>query len=513
MLLVYLLAYVPLRYFAAINSKRKTWFMPVLRKFGAHKGAVRNIKLAERNGNITSSHGTASASLASYLTIVPIYHKPTPHLPAMTPMQFELILFAFLMMSLVMQFTNIYKTNAYVIDVHLALFITVILSRRIAWLAVIQTLASEVVHSSSYWTKIILKALIFAVIVAASVWSFCCVIQNSSIEDVLFLCYPFAVYIWTFGFTLNPYGHKVLVKLGSHQSQAVQDLIASNTSLLFKPSIHTLGGELPMTPTSAKSENKENVEEPVQNGQATQNGGVARNGHMKKETNDTCEENHCTLSPDSVRYEAECLRTDFNLRIKQVIFNSVVSAYYVGFIPVKFTQNGSLYYDLYWSVQYVLFVWLNSFVLLMSHLMPFLYIDALHRCAMHLGSWKRYYGHRETQHVWSPLTIWPQGVIVKHSKVSYKAVGKQNTAVPGDGPQSRLYFMFGSAMRLMNWLVFIQLSSALFQLYLLIWASLWHQVTTLVVMLGFTYAILFRLLRERWAVQATLEEHEACAGT
>ena len=28
---------------------------------------------------------------------------------------------------------------------------------------------------------------------------------------------------------------------------------------------------------------------------------------------------------------------------------------------------------------------------------------------------------------------------MKHSKVSYKAVGKQNTAVPGDGPQSRLY--------------------------------------------------------------------------
>lgn len=40
---------------------------------------------------------------------------------------------------------------------------------------------------------------------------------------------------------------------------------------------------------------------------------------------------------------------------------------------------------------------------------------------------------------WSPLTIWPQGVIVKHSKASYKAVGKQNTAVPGDGPQSRLH--------------------------------------------------------------------------
>ena len=45
---------------------------------------------------------------------------------------------------------------------------------------------------------------------------------------------------------------------------------------------------------------------------------------------------------------------------------------------------------------------------------------------------------------WSPLTIWPQGVIVKHSKASYKAVGKQNTAVPGDGPQSRLYVSFSA---------------------------------------------------------------------
>ena len=169
--------------------------------------------------------------------------------------------------------------------------------------------------------------------------------------DPLNTCFhfSFAVYIGTFGFTLNPYGHKVLVKLGPHQSQAAQDLIASNTSLLFKPSIQTLGGELPMTPTSAKPDNKENDEEPVQNGEATQNGGVARNGHMKKEINDTCEESHCTLSPDSVRYEAECLRTDFNLRIKQVIFNSVVSAYYVGFIPVKFTQVSVLPFNVKFS--------------------------------------------------------------------------------------------------------------------------------------------------------------------
>ena len=49
MLLVYFLAYVPFQYLAAaFKLKTKSWFMPVLRKFGAHKSAVRNIKFAER---------------------------------------------------------------------------------------------------------------------------------------------------------------------------------------------------------------------------------------------------------------------------------------------------------------------------------------------------------------------------------------------------------------------------------------------------------------------------------
>ena len=138
------------------------------------------------------------------------------------------------------------------------------------------------------------------------------------------------MYLWTFGFTLNPCGNKVLLKLNSHQTQAVQDLIASNTSLLLKPTNHSLG--------ESKSESKENIEEVVANGTASHNGSIHQNGQLRRASNSKCEENHCTLSPDSIRYEAECLRTDFNLRIKQVIFNSVVNAYFVGFIPVKFTQ-------------------------------------------------------------------------------------------------------------------------------------------------------------------------------
>jgi hypothetical protein len=46
----------------------------------------------------------------------------------------------------------------------------------------------------------------------------------------------------------------------------------------------------------------------------------------------------CTLTPDIVRDEVEMLKTDFNERMKQVLFNSMLSAYYMAFVPLCFAQ-------------------------------------------------------------------------------------------------------------------------------------------------------------------------------
>ena len=46
----------------------------------------------------------------------------------------------------------------------------------------------------------------------------------------------------------------------------------------------------------------------------------------------------CTLTPDVVREEVEMLKTDFNDRMKQVLFNSMLSAYYMTFVPLCFAQ-------------------------------------------------------------------------------------------------------------------------------------------------------------------------------
>ena len=44
----------------------------------------------------------------------------------------------------------------------------------------------------------------------------------------------------------------------------------------------------------------------------------------------------CT--PDEVREEVELLLSDLIVRLKQLLFNSLLCAYYVGFIPVQFAD-------------------------------------------------------------------------------------------------------------------------------------------------------------------------------
>ena len=127
----------------------------------------------------------------------------------------------------------------------------------------------------------------------------------------------------------------MLFKLGTHQSHYVQDLITNNSSL-FHQSV-TLQNISFNSITQIAARHKSKTYEV--NGTlrpTTDKENSKSNGHMQNGS--TRNEKECTMSPDSVRYEAECLRTDFNLRMKQILFNSLVSAYYVGFVPVKFTQ-------------------------------------------------------------------------------------------------------------------------------------------------------------------------------
>ncbi|RVE47440.1 hypothetical protein evm_007851 [Chilo suppressalis] len=95
----------------------------------------------------------------------------------------------------------------------------------------------------------------------------------------------------------------------------------------------------------------------------------------------------CSHDPQQIRNEVDVLREDFNLRVKKIIFNSVMGAYYTSFIPCCFAQS-YLKYDVYASSQQVAFVWAGLCGRYAGQLAAAAYCDVPHRAALHLGRWR-----------------------------------------------------------------------------------------------------------------------------
>lgn len=61
------------------------------------------------------------------------------------------------------------------------------------------------------------------------------------------------------------------------------------------------------------------------------------------------------------------------------------------------------YYDMRWSCEHLIMVWINAFVMLTSQLLPSKYCDLLHKSAAHLGKWQKLKHGSYTnapQHMW-----------------------------------------------------------------------------------------------------------------
>uniref|UniRef100_A0A673LNJ3 Transmembrane protein 39B n=1 Tax=Sinocyclocheilus rhinocerous TaxID=307959 RepID=A0A673LNJ3_9TELE len=194
----------------------------------------------------------------------------------------------------------------------------------------------------------------------------------------------------------------------------------------------------------------------------------------------------CCLSPDLIRKEVEYLKMDFNWRMKEVLVSSMLSAYYVAFVPVWFVKS-TQYVDKRWSCELFILVSLSTSVILMRHLLPPRYCDLLHKAAAHLGCWQKVdpsLCSNVLQHIWTEEYMWPQGVLVKHSKNVYKAMGHYNVAVPSDVSHYRFY-------------VSIINNILMGMLYSLMCSEKWHQMISLALILFSNYYAFYKLLRDR----------------
>ncbi|OWK06179.1 TMEM39A [Cervus elaphus hippelaphus] len=452
--------------------------------------------LRNRNG---SAIGLPVPPITALITPGPVRHCQIPDLPVDGSLLFEFLFFIYLLVALFIQYINIYKTvwwypynhpasctslNFHLIDYHLAAFITVMLARRLVWALISEATkagASSMIH---YMVLISARLVLLTLCGWVLCWTLVNLFRSHSVLNLLFLGYPFGVYVPLCCFHQDSRAHLLLTDFPYVvQHQAVEE------------SASTVGG-------LAKSKDflsllLESLKEQFNNATPIPT-------------------HSCPLSPDLIRNEVECLKADFNHRIKEVLFNSLFSAYYVAFLPLCFVKS-TQYYDMRWSCEHLIMVWINAFVMLTTQLLPSKYCDLLHKSAAHLGKWQKLehgsysnapqhmllmaHGHEVCLHfnaVGQKIQYGLKGCWCDTADACIELWGLTTWRCLQMYPMPAfMQFLFHRPLRLLNLLILIEGSVVFYQLYSLLRSEKWNHTLSMALILFCNYYVLFKLLRDR----------------
>ena len=153
----------------------------------------------------------------------------------------------------------------------------------------------------------------------------------------------------------------------------------------------------------------------------------------------------CSSNANAIRDEIELLKNDFNFRFKQVLFTSVINAYYAGFVPCFLAV--SVYYNVFWATLQITFMWFSGIAMSAVFLFPSKYSDILHRSSLHLGHWNKVaiLPDGDTNSIfnastlWSKSQIWTNGSVVRYVGELYCCQGPVTVAIPGNSSHLRFY--------------------------------------------------------------------------
>lgn len=430
------------------------------------QSAINSNNLKASSSVDPSSAGGSAISAASPLSLSPppqpCFSFPLPDLPVDGPILFESIIFAYSIVALLLQYLHLYRTvwwlphsytnlavNFYLIDPQLIYFSALLLGRRLVWnverkvivgLSPLHWIASVVLVARSLTTLFILTGLLYLAYG---------IMQQHPVVNMLYLAYPISVYFLLFGLVGEPFLELCPAATCNCKIKIYRDKsgVYRTTSPVSAAAAH-LGG--PAAPTA-----------------------------------------------DAIRNEVAVLKSNFNMRLKQVLFNSIVSAYYATFVPCCFAQ-GALHYELGWVGRHVALVWVGCFTLYATQCFPSAYTHMLHRTAMHLGQWTKIEGRVSPNFYcqWAPSTSWSANAIVRHGKDLFKAEGLSNAAEPGNLGQIRFYWLFKDPSLGVGVLLVCQSGLVVAQHISLTWSTYWYQLISEAILLFANYYVLFKLIRD-----------------
>lgn len=375
-------------------------------------------------------------------------HIPLPPIPRDGDVLFELIMFVFSAICCALQFLIIYRSvfwlpysftnfalNVQMIDFHLLVFIGVILMRRLIYTMIARI--GQAYLSSMLWpaARKVLQIIMLLWVGAVILICLYNIMHTHPVVKLFYLCYPLSLYFILFGLTVGPFFDLAVFPI-SDSDQKLSTLLSFDGSPLH----------------------------------------------------------NCSTSPEAIREEVDVLKSDINNRMKQVLFNSVFSAYYAGFIPCCFATT-LMYYETYWATFHILWLWLGSFVMYLTHCFPVRYCDVMHRCALHLGRWHRLIMPHSNVN-WTGNKLWPNESVVKHYDKLYQALNTTNAAEPGNQVHNRFYDLFQNPTRIYLVVLSMHMIMILIQLVQLATAQEWYQSVSMASLLFFNYYTLYKLLRD-----------------
>jgi hypothetical protein len=437
-----------------------------------------------------------------------------------SPIAFELFLFSYLISALCLQNVLIYKTNVYLVDFNLVLFTVAVLLRRPALCALMQlqthlTQGKNKTTGLRQWLQL-RKLMVVVSTVLVIVWSAVELISNTSLFNLLFLFYPLLLYLSLFGFTMEPRVHRSRFQpprgfLEDPEGRKIPRRMFPTLPVFAAgvSSPQTLGPMILLHKADFTNQSDPPNRERLQSEQAGSSNEDVETLAKAQETPPAKYVPKYTweyslllqTGPDEIRREVDILISDLTVRLKQLLFNSLFCAYYVGFIPMQFADS-RLYYDKWWCMEHAFLVWANSFVILTTHLLPPSYCQLLFQCSMNLGCWTRC-THSDTHNLWSPDYIWPCETVVQWNGESFKGEGPQNVSIPCNSSQEFFYFFFSSRHHVYTWLLAMQCVLVTFQIVVLLRCTFWFQFLSMSVLLTFNSYIFYLLLYNRLRCRQT----------
>ncbi|XP_067627803.1 transmembrane protein 39A [Eurosta solidaginis] len=219
----------------------------------------------------------------------------------------------------------------------------------------------------------------------------------------------------------------------------------------------------------------------------------------------------CSSCPNTIRDEIDVLKNDFNIRFKQIVFTSLLNAYYAGLVPCFFAV--SIYYNIMWTYQHAFFVWLSCLTMATAFCFPSKYSDILHRASLHLGYWSRLdmrpngacssigSGNSSVSStgptaVWKPASVWIQGSVVKFNEELFSCQGPVTVAQPGNSSHSRFYKLFRNPSIIYMVLTEMQAAIVLTGIVVLYHAVEWHFVLSLSFVTLTNQFTFFKIMRD-----------------